>query len=286
MSNNSMADRFYFSNDTLSLINKYIGSTFVIKYGGSVMQDCSLQSQVIKDLSLLYYLGINIVLVHGGGMFINQWLRKLNIKPLFENGIRITDSPTMDIVEMVLIGKVNKQLVSLFNQNSINSVGLSGQDASLVTASPMFDSSINFTGRVDSVNPKLLDLLLSNRFVPVIASVASDYHGNRYNVNADTIASAIAVAIKAKKLVLLTDTPGVLLDLNDYSTLIKELDLGTVNSLKSNNVISGGMVPKIQCCVDALNGDVQSAHIIDGRIRHSLLHELLTYDRVGSMIVL
>nr|YP_010952046.1 Acetylglutamate kinase [Laurencia obtusa]WMP12985.1 Acetylglutamate kinase [Laurencia obtusa] len=286
MSNNSMADRFYFSNDTLSLINKYIGSTFVIKYGGSAMQDCSLQSQVIKDLSLLYYLGINIVLVHGGGMFINQWLRKLNIKPLFENGIRITDSPTMDIVEMVLIGKVNKQLVSLFNQNSINSVGLSGQDASLVTASPMFDSSINFTGRVDSVNPKLLDLLLSNRFVPVIASVASDYHGNRYNVNADTIASAIAVAIKAKKLVLLTDTPGVLLDLNDYSTLIKELDLGTVNSLKSNNVISGGMVPKIQCCVDALNGDVQSAHIIDGRIRHSLLHELLTYDRVGSMIVL
>nr|WMP11647.1 Acetylglutamate kinase [Laurencia tasmanica] len=286
MSNNSMTDRFYFSNDTLSLINKYIGSTFVIKYGGSAMQDFSLQSQVIKDLSLLYYLGINIVLVHGGGMFINQWLRKLNIKPSFENGVRITDSQTMDIVEMVLIGKVNKQLVSLFNQNSINSVGLSGQDASLVTASPMFDSSINLTGRVDSVNPKLLDLLLSNRFVPVIASVASDYHGNRYNINADTIASSIAVAIKAEKLVLLTDIPGVLLDLNDYSTLIKELNLESVKSLKSKNVISGGMVPKIQCCVDALNGNVKSAHIIDGRIRHSLLHELLTYDRVGSMIVL
>lgn len=286
MSNNSMTDRFYFSNDTLSLINKYIGSTFVIKYGGSAMQDFSLQSQVIKDLSLLYYLGINIVLVHGGGMFINQWLRKLNIKPSFENGVRITDSQTMDIVEMVLIGKVNKQLVSLFNQNSINSVGLSGQDSSLVTASPMFDSSINLTGRVDSVNPKLLDLLLSNKFVPVIASVASDYHGNRYNVNADTIASSIAVAIKAEKLVLLTDIPGVLLDLNDCSTLIKDLNLDTVKSLKSNNVISGGMVPKIQCCVDALHGNVQSAHIIDGRIRHSLLHELLTYDRVGSMIVL
>jgi len=286
MSNNSMTDRFYFSNDTLSIINKYIGSTFVIKYGGSAMQDFSLQSQVIKDLSLLYYLGINVVLVHGGGMFINQWLRKLNIKPSFENGIRITDSQTMDIVEMVLVGKVNKQLVSLFNQNSINSVGLSGQDASLVTASPMFDSSINLTGRVDSVNPKLLDLLLSNRFVPVIASVASDYHGNRYNINADTIASSIAVAIKAEKLVLLTDIPGVLLDLNDYSTLIKELNLESIKSLRSKNVISGGMVPKIQCCVDALNGNVKSAHIIDGRIRHSLLHELLTYDRVGSMIVL
>nr|YP_010937743.1 acetylglutamate kinase [Palisada intermedia]WKW95663.1 acetylglutamate kinase [Palisada intermedia] len=286
MSNNSITDRFYFSNDTLSIINKYIGSTFVIKYGGSAMQDFSVKSQVIKDLSLLYYLGINIVLVHGGGMFINQWLRKLNIKPSFENGIRITDSQTMDIVEMVLVGKVNKQLVSLFNQNSINSVGLSGQDASLITASPMFDSSINLTGCVDSVNPKLLDLLLSNRFVPVIASVASDDHGNRYNINADTIASSIAVAIKAEKLVLLTDIPGVLLDLNDYSTLIKELNLESIKSLKSKNVISGGMLPKIQCCVDALNGNVKSAHIIDGRMRHSLLHELLTYDRVGSMIVL
>nr|YP_010951611.1 Acetylglutamate kinase [Laurencia catarinensis]WMP12550.1 Acetylglutamate kinase [Laurencia catarinensis] len=286
MSNNSMTDRFYFSNDTLSLINKYIGSTFVIKYGGSAMQDSSLQSQVIKDLSLLYYLGINIVLVHGGGMFINHWLNKLNIKPLFENGVRITDSQTMEIVEMVLVGKVNKQLVSLFNQNSINSVGLSGQDANLVTASSMFDSSINLTGRVDSVNPKLLNLLLSNRFVPVISSVASDYSGNKYNINADTIASSIAVAIKAEKLVLLTDIPGVLLDLNDSSTLIKDLNLESIKSLKSNNVISGGMIPKVQCCVDALNGNVKSAHIIDGRIKHSLLHELLTYDRVGSMIVL
>nr|WMP11914.1 Acetylglutamate kinase [Laurencia australis]WMP12126.1 Acetylglutamate kinase [Laurencia australis] len=286
MSNNSMTDRFYFSNDTLSLINKYVGSTFVIKYGGSAMQDSSLQLQVIKDLSLLYHLGINIILVHGGGMFINQWLRKLNIKPAFENGVRITDSQTMDIVEMVLIGKVNKQLVSLFNQNSINSVGLSGQDANLVIASSMFDSSVNLTGRVDSVNPKLLDLLLSNRFVPVIASVASDYNGNKYNINADTIASSIAVAIKAEKLILLTDIPGVLLDLNDYSTLIKDLNLESVKSLRSKNVISGGMIPKVQCCVDALNGNVKSAHIIDGRIRHSLLHELLTYDRVGSMIVL
>lgn len=286
MSNNAMNDRFYFSNDTLSLINKYIGSTFVIKYGGSAMEDFSLQSQVMKDLSLLYYLGINIVLVHGGGMFINQWLRKLSIEPSFENGVRITDSQTMEIVEMVLIGKVNKQLVSLLNQNSINSVGLSGQDASLVIASPMFDYSNNLTGQVDSVNPELLDLLLSNRFIPVIASVASDYHGNKYNINADTIASSIAVAVKAEKLILLTDTPGILLDLNDYSTLIKELNLERVKSLRSKNIISGGMVPKIQCCVDALNGNVKSTHIIDGRIRHSLLYELLTYDRVGSMIVL
>nr|YP_009391723.1 acetylglutamate kinase [Laurenciella marilzae]ARW59867.1 acetylglutamate kinase [Laurenciella marilzae] len=285
MSNHLIADRFYFSNDTLSLIHKYSGSTFVVKYGGSVMTDSFLQSQVIKDLSLLHGLGINIVLVHGGGMFIDQWLNKLNIKPSFENGVRITDSQTMDIVEMVLIGRVNKQLVSLFNQNNVNSVGLSGQDASLVVASAMFSSSTNLTGRVDSVNPQLLDLLLLNRFIPVIASVACDYKGNRYNVNADTIASSIAIALKADKLILLTDTPGVLSDLNDCSTLIKELNLESIESLKSDNIISGGMIPKIQSCIDALTGSVKSAHIIDGRVRHALLHELLTYDRIGSMIV-
>ena len=286
MSNTLITDRFYFSDDTLSLLDKYNGSTFVIKYGGSAMKNSSLQLQVIKDLSLLYYLGINIILVHGGGMFIDQWLHKLNIQPSFENGVRVTDPQTMDIVEMVLIGRVNKRLVSLFNRNNITSVGLSGQDANLVTASSMFGSVNNFTGRVDSVNPNLLKLLLSNKFIPVIASIACDVHGNRYNINADTIASSIAVAIKADKLVLLTDTPGVLLDLHDCSTLIKQLNLDSINSLKSSNVISGGMIPKIQSCIDALNGDVKSTHIIDGRIKHALLHELLTHDRLGSMIVL
>nr|ARW68782.1 acetylglutamate kinase [Palisada sp.] len=285
MSNTVTSDCFCFSNDTLSLIHKYTGSTFVIKYGGSAMQDTSLQSQVIQDLSFLHCLGINIILVHGGGMFIDQWLNKLNIKPVFQDGVRITDSQTMDVVEMVLVGRVNKKLVTLLNQNSINSVGLSGQDANLVIASSISDASSNLTGQVDSVNPQLLHLLLSNNFIPVVASVASDYRGNRYNINADTIASAIAVAVKADKLILLTDTPGLLLDLNDYSTLVKKLDLEKIRSLMSHNVISGGMIPKIQSCVDALIGDVKAAHIIDGRIKHSLLYELLTYDRVGSMIV-
>nr|ARW60276.1 acetylglutamate kinase [Laurencieae sp.] len=285
MSNTLISDRFYFSSDTMSLIHHYTGSTFVIKYGGSAMQDCVLQADVIKDLCLLHCFGINIVLVHGGGLFVNDWLQKLNIKPRFENGVRVTDAETMDIVEMVLVGKVNKKLVSLFNQNNIASVGLSGQDAGLITASAMFNTNTNLTGKVDSVNTKLLNLLLSNRFIPVVASVACDCEGNRYNINADTIASAIAVAIKADKLILLTDTPGVLLDLNDDSTLVKHLNLDRIKALRSNNTISGGMIPKIQSCVDALSSNVQSAHIIDGRVKHSLLHELLTYDRVGSMIV-
>nr|YP_009944666.1 acetylglutamate kinase [Osmundea sinicola]QFR99960.1 acetylglutamate kinase [Osmundea sinicola] len=286
MSNSLTANRFYFSDDTLSLARKYTGSTFVIKYGGSAMQDDDTQVQVIKDLSLLYYLGINIILVHGGGMFIDQWLRRLNIQPLFKNGIRVTDSQTMDIVEMVLIGRVNKKLVSLLNQNNLVSVGLSGQDANFITGSSIFNSVDNFTGQVDSVDPNLLSLLVSNRFVPVIASIACDSNGNRYNINADTIASAIATSIKADKLILLTDTPGVLLDLYDTSTLVRELNLDDIESLKSSKVISGGMIPKIQSCVDALNGGVKSTHIIDGRIKHALLHEVLTYDRVGSMVVL
>lgn len=286
MSNPLTANRFYFSDDTLSLVRKYTGSTFVIKYGGSAMQDKSLQVQVIKDLSLLYSLGINIILVHGGGIFIDQWLRRLNIQPRFKNGLRVTDSQTMDIVEMVLIGKVNKQLVSLLNQNHLESVGLSGQDASCVTASSMSNSVDNFTGQVDSVNPQLLRLLLSNRFVPVVASIACDLKGNRYNINADTIASSIAVATQADKLILLTDTPGVLLDLSDHSTLIKKLNLDDIESLKTDNIITGGMIPKVQSCLDALNGNVKSTHIIDGRITHALLYEVLTCARVGSMIVL
>nr|YP_010171038.1 acetylglutamate kinase [Chondria tumulosa]QSD57179.1 acetylglutamate kinase [Chondria tumulosa] len=286
MSNNSATDGFYFSHDTLSLISKYTGSTFVVKYGGSAMQNYSLQSHVIRDLSLLHWFGINIILVHGGGIFINHWLDKLGIIPRFENGVRITDAKTMEIVEMVLIGKVNKKLVSLLNQNNIMSIGLSGQDARFITASSMFDSPTNLTGQVDSVDTKLLNLLISNKFLPVVASVATDYIGNSYNINADTIASSIASALNAEKLILLTDTPGILLNVNDHSTLVKDLNLEIINSLRLNNVISGGMIPKVQSCIDALNNNVKSTHIIDGRTKHSLLYEVLTYERIGSMIVL
>nr|ARW63804.1 acetylglutamate kinase [Chondria sp. (in: red algae)] len=286
MSNNLISDRFCFSPDVLSLARKYAGSTFVVKYGGSAMKDSTVQSNVIQDLSLLHSLGINIVLVHGGGAFINNWLNKLNIKPQFSNGIRVTDLQTMEIVEMVLAGKVNKKLVSLINQNNILSVGLSGQDANLVLASSISSKNDNLTGKVDCVNPYILNLLIANKCIPVIASIASDHKGNRYNINADTIASAIASSLGAEKLILLTDTPGVLSNVNDYSTLIKHLNLEMIDNLKRNNIITGGMIPKIQSCVDALSQNVESAHIINGKMTNSLLREVLTYERIGSMITL
>nr|YP_009392344.1 acetylglutamate kinase [Osmundaria fimbriata]ARW60906.1 acetylglutamate kinase [Osmundaria fimbriata] len=286
MSNFVTSSRFYFSYDVISFVNRYHGSIFVIKYGGSVMQNNSLKHEVIRDLCLLYYLGINIILVHGGGIFINHWLNRLGITPKFHDGIRITDHETMQIVEMVLTGFVNKDLVNLFTQNNIFSVGLSGKDANLVQASNLFSSSENFTGKVDCINTKILDLLLANKCIPVVASIGSDLNGQTYNINADMVASSIASAVHAEKLILLTDTPGVLRDVNDSSTLIKNLDIRSIQRLREDNIISGGMIPKIQSCVDALQSNVKAAHIIDGRIQHSLLHETLTLDRVGSMLVL
>nr|ARW60682.1 acetylglutamate kinase [Polysiphonia sp.] len=285
MSNYSNLDRFYFSSDTFSLINKYTGSTFIIKYGGSAMKDKSVQLNVIQDISLLYLLGIRIVLVHGGGYLINNWLSKLNIEPKFNQGLRVTDAQTMEVVEMVLSGNINKQIVSLFNQNNIAAVGLSGKDANLITAFPLFSDSNNFTGKVDSINNKILCTLLDNQFCPVVGSVATDSAGQTYNINADTLASSIAVSMKADKLILITDTPGLLYNVHDKSTLIKELNLNKINHLKSNGIITDGMIPKIDCCVDALINDVPQVHIIDGRVRYSLLYEILTYSRIGSMLV-
>nr|YP_010851296.1 acetylglutamate kinase [Aphanocladia delicatula]WGH14139.1 acetylglutamate kinase [Aphanocladia delicatula] len=286
MSNSVSSDRFYFSVDTLSLIRQYSGSTFVIKYGGSAMKSKSLQLNIIQDISLLYLLGIKIVLVHGGGYLIDYWLRKLSIEPIFEDGLRVTDIKTMEVVEMVLSGNVNKRLVSLLNQNQIPSVGLSGKDANLITAVPLFNNSNNFTGNVNNVNSRILSTLLDNKFFPVISSVASDMEGNTYNVNADTLASAVAVSLQADKLILLTDIPGVLSNIHDKSSVIKNINLDKINTLKSSGAIDGGMIPKIDCCIDALNNNIPSVHILDGRVRYSLLYEILTKDRLGSMLVL
>nr|YP_009398979.1 acetylglutamate kinase [Cliftonaea pectinata]ARW68035.1 acetylglutamate kinase [Cliftonaea pectinata] len=286
MSNLLDSNRFHFLIDALPFLSKYSGSTFVIKYGGSVMQNDILKSSVIADICFLRLLGINLVLVHGGGLFINDWLEKLSIEPKFHNGIRVTDFDTMQVVEMVLVGKVNRELVSLFNQNNVLSVGLSGKDANLIKASPLFPYSNNLTGKIDSVNSSILNLLLLNNFMPVIASVASDLNGTTYNINADTVASAIASSLNAQKLILLTDTPGILSDINDPCSLIKELNICKVRQLQSLDVISGGMIPKVQSCICALESNVKSTHIIDGRIKHALLYELFTHNRIGSMIVL
>nr|QCI08155.1 acetylglutamate kinase [Polyneura bonnemaisonii] len=288
MLNNLYSKSFSFLNDKDILLfkQKYFNSIFVIKYGGSVMRDNHLKLKLIEDLALLYSLGIKLILVHGGGPFINDWLLKFNIEPKFQDGIRITDYKTMEIVEMVLSGQINKQLVSLLCNKNILAVGLSGKDSNLIKASPKFNSSNNFVGNVDFVDNKILNLLLSNNYVPVVASVATGLNNQTYNINADTVAGAIAKSVKAEKLILLTDTPGIMSDVSDSSTLFKTLTISQVGKLKKNNIISGGMLPKVDCCIDALLNNIRSTHIIDGRIEHSLLYEILTFHRLGSMIVL
>nr|QCI07613.1 acetylglutamate kinase [Nitophyllum punctatum] len=278
--------RFLLAHDILPFIREYSGSTFVIKYGGSVMKDNFLQSSVIKDICFLHSLGIKIILVHGGGPFINDWLNKLNISPQFRDGIRVTDRKTMEIVEMVLVGQVNKNLVSLFNQNNVLSIGLSGKDSKLIISSPLFSSPDNLVGKIDSINNSILKILLDNNYIPVIASVASDYEGNTHNINADTVAGSIAQSLSAEKLILLTDTLGVMSDLDDSSSLFKSLNVDLLKALKNQKVISGGMIPKVQCCLDAIKSNVNSAHIISGNIPNALLYETLTNHRVGSMITL
>nr|YP_009510512.1 acetylglutamate kinase [Gracilaria caudata]AXI96185.1 acetylglutamate kinase [Gracilaria caudata] len=279
-------ERVQMLSDLLPSMQCFHGSTMVIKYGGSAIKNINLKSKIIEDILFLYYIGIKVVIVHGGGPMINYWLKQMNIEPKFFNGIRVTDKDTMELVEMVLVGKVNKDLVSLLNCSSNIAVGLSGKDANLVTASSFFsDQPDNYTGKVQAINLEIIDLLLSSGYIPVIASVASGLNGQTYNINADSVAGAIAESLNAEKLILLTDTPGIMLNINDSSTLIKNLNIKQLEDLKNQNIILGGMIPKVDCCVKALKKNVGAAHIINGSIKHALLLEILTSDGIGSKLV-
>jgi len=271
-------------SEALPFIQKFAGRTVVIKYGGSAMQNQLLKNKVIEDILFLSYIGLKPVLVHGGGPMINNWLEKLNIKAEFKQGIRVTDLPTMEIVEMVLIGQVNQELVALINKKKGKAVGLSGKDAQLIIASSLFDQTNNFVGKINSINIKIIDLLVQEGYIPVIASVAADLYGQSYNINADTVAGEISAKLQAEKLILLTDTPGILMEINNPKTLIRSLDCMKVNDLKNKKIISGGMIPKVDCCMQAIKSGVKAAHIIDGRIDHALLLEILTKDGIGSML--
>lgn len=286
MSNYMYSNSFSFSSETLSLISQYSGSILVIKYGGSAMKDPMMQINIIENISLLHHLGIQVVLVHGGGYLIDEWLIKLNIKPVFHDGLRVTNLETMNVVEMVLSGHINKKLVSLFNDNYTSAIGLSGKDCNLVKALPIFDSPNNFTGKVVSINKKFLLTLLSNNFLPVIASIGSDSFGNTYNVNADTLAASVASSLKAEKLIFITDTPGVLEDVNDKSSIIKHLNLETIYRLKSQKIINSGMIPKIDASITALQNNVKTVHITDGKLHNVILNEILTSNKLGSVLVL
>lgn len=279
------AARVQILSEALPYIQQLAGKTVVVKYGGAAMKDGGLKDKVIRDIVLMSCVGIRPVVVHGGGPEINTWLDKLGIEPQFKNGLRVTDAPTMDVVEMVLVGRVNKELVSLINQEGGQAVGLCGKDANLIMARPADQEGIGFVGEVTSVDISILESLVNSGYIPVVSSVAADNTGQAYNINADTVAGEIAAALGAEKLILLTDTAGILKDYKDLSTLIPKLDIQEARKLIDSGVVSGGMIPKVTCCVRSLAQGVRAAHIIDGRVPHSLLLEVFTDSGIGSMIV-
>ncbi len=281
--------------EALPYIQKFHGKTIVIKYGGNAMINEDLKNAVIRDILLLQLVGINTVLVHGGGPEINQLLKRLDIHSEFINGLRVTDSATMEVVEMVLVGKVNSDIVKHINTAGGNAVGLSGKDGKLLVAKKQYSYTHNAdgsetkydlgqVGEVSHVNVELLESLLGLGYIPVISPVAVGENGESYNVNADIAAGEIAAALKAEKLILLTDVAGIYADFADKDSLLTRLTIPQVEDLMEKGVVAGGMIPKVSCCVQALHDGVTSAHILDGRLMHSILLEILTDQGIGTMV--
>ncbi|XWK85772.1 MAG: acetylglutamate kinase [Phormidium sp.] len=279
------ATRVRVLSEALPYIQQFAGRTIVIKYGGAAMKDSSLKDKVMRDIVFLSCVGLRPVVVHGGGPEINSWLDKLGIEPQFKNGLRVTDAPTMEVVEMVLVGKVNKEIVTLINQAGGLAIGLCGKDGNLIKARPEGQEGIGFVGEVSAVNINILDSLLKSGYIPVVSSVAADETGQAYNINADTVAGELAAALGAEKLILLTDTAGILRDYKDPSTLIAKMDIQEARALITSGVVGGGMIPKVNCCVRSLAQGVRATHIVDGRVPHALLLEILSDAGIGSMIV-
>lgn len=279
------ATRVRVLSEALPYIQQFAGRTVVVKYGGAAMKDSMLKAKVMRDIVFLACVGLRPVVVHGGGPEINSWLGKLGIEPQFKNGLRVTDAPTMDVVEMVLVGRVNKEIVALINQAGGSAIGLCGKDANLIKARPQNDAGIGFVGDVSSIDASVLESLVNSGYIPIVSSVAADDTGQAYNINADTVAGELAAALGAEKLILLTDTPGILQDYHDPSSLIAKLDIQQARNLIESGVVSGGMIPKVNCCVRSLAQGVRAAHIIDGRIPHALLLEIFTDAGIGSMLV-
>ena len=272
-------------SEALPYLQKFAGRTVVVKYGGAAMKDSTLKDRVVRDIIFMACVGIRPIIVHGGGPEINSWLDKLGIEAMFKDGLRVTDAPTMEVVEMVLVGKVNKEIVSLINQAGGTAIGMCGKDANLITARPEGRDGIGFVGEVSNVNIHILESLVAGGYIPVVSSVAADEHGQSYNINADTVAGEIAAAMGAEKLILLTDTPGLLLDFHDPTSLIHQIDIPKARNLIDSGIVSGGMIPKLNCCIRSLAQGVRSAHILDGRVPHSLLLEIFTDAGIGTMIV-
>lgn len=271
--------------EALPYFKQWVGKVVVVKYGGNAMLNEELKEAVMEDIVLLNTIGIKVVLVHGGGPEINHMLERVGKESKFVDGLRYTDAETMEIVQMVLTGKLNKDIVGILLQKGGRAVGLSGVDSGLLRAVKT-EKDLGFVGEVTQVNPEILSTLLEQDFIPVVSTVASGEQGDNsnYNINADTAAAKIAVALKAEKFVQLTNVPGVLRDVNDPSTLIKRIERTAIGSLKATGIISSGMIPKIDCCLTALLGGVPRTHIIDGRVPHSLLIEMFSDRGIGTMI--
>lgn len=272
-------------SEALPYIQRFAGRRVVVKYGGAAMVKEELREAVFRDLALLACVGVQPVVVHGGGPEINQWLGKMAIEPHFRNGLRVTDAATMDVVEMVLVGRVNKQIVNGLNRVGGKAVGLAGCDGSLVRARTYGDGSNGLVGDVAAVNPAVLKPLLESGYIPVISSVAPNAEGQAHNINADTVAGELAASLQAEKLILLTDTPGILQDRTNPASLIRQLTLADARQLIADGVVEGGMTPKTQSCIRALAQGVRAAHIVDGRVSHSLLLEVFTNAGIGTMLV-
>lgn len=266
----------------LPYIKKYAGKTVVVKYGGNAMIDEGLKNDVMNDIVLMQLVGINVVLVHGGGPEINAMLKKIQKESKFLNGMRVTDQETMDIVQQVLAGKVNKDLVQRLEDAGGKAVGLCGLDGSLLKADQL-DTELGYVGEIREVNVDILRNAAGNGYVPIVSTVAAGYHGEVFNINADVAAARIASSLGAMKLILMTDVRGLLRNKDDESTLIPVVNVSDVSRLKKEGIISGGMIPKIDCCVDAVRRGVGRAHIIDGRTPHSILVELFTDEGIGTM---
>ncbi len=272
--------------EALPYIQKFNGKKIVVKYGGSAMLDEDLKLNVIKDVALLKLIGLQPIIVHGGGKEISKWVEMIGKEPEFINGLRVTDAETMEIAEMVL-SKVNKSLVQMMQKLGLNAVGISGKDAGLMTVTKKFPGGkdIGFVGEVQSVNAKLLDTLLENDFIPVIAPIGSSDAFESYNINADDAACAVAKAISAEKLVFLTDIEGVFMDPMDKSTLISEMDINEAKEFIEKGIVGGGMLPKLTNCIEAIEQGVSRVHILDGRVKHCLLLEFFTEQGIGTAIL-
>lgn len=279
----SNAERAEVLTQALPYIKRYVGKTVVVKYGGNAMVNPNLKQQVMDDVVLLWLIGVKVVLVHGGGPEISSMMDRLGKKPEFVDGLRVTDKETVDIVQMVLAGKVNKTLVTLLEKRGGKAIGLCGMDGNLIEAK-MKNEKLGFVGDVTKINIAPVCDILEKGYIPVISTLGCDADGNVYNINADTAAAHIAGALGAERFILMTDIAGILKDKDDPSTLIPEITIPEARKLKEEGIISSGMIPKVQCCVTAIEAGVKNVVIMDGRVPHSILMELLTNEGAGTLV--